>query len=162
MGLEEIALRVGNRPGELASVARILARERINLAAISVDSTGKAGRVRMVVNRPERAVGLLTAAGLSVERHELIAVHLTDEAGSFLRVLDLLAKAKINVQSVMILLVREGGQILVALSTTNTARARSVLEKAGALSTAVETIVTNADLLASAPTIPEESVGMLL
>ena len=47
MALLEIGLRVANRPGELARVARILARERINLAAISVDSSGKNGNVRM-------------------------------------------------------------------------------------------------------------------
>lgn len=162
MVLQELALRLSNRPGQLARVARILAREQVNLAAISVDSSGKSGHVRLVVNRPEKALGLLTAAGFTVENHELIAVHLTDESGSFLRILDVLAAARVNIQSVAILIVREGSQSLVALSTSELVKARRVLEKAGFISDSAERLVTNADLLATAPTIPAESVGFLM
>jgi hypothetical protein len=162
MALLEIGLRVQNRPGELARAARLLARERINIAAISVDSSGKRGHVRVIVNRPERAVGLLTAAGFEVESRELIAVHLSDESGSFLRILDLLADAKINVLSVAILVPREGTHSLVALSTSDIRKARKVLERAGVLSENAEQIATNADLLAYAPSIPSESVGLLM
>ncbi|MCI4357682.1 MAG: ACT domain-containing protein [Thermoplasmata archaeon] len=162
MALVEIGLRVTNRPGELARVARILARERINLAAISVDSSGKNGHVRIIVNRPERALGLLTAAGFPVESRELIAVHLSDETGSFLRILDLLTEARLNVTSVAILVAREGSQSLIALSTSDIRKARQVLEKAGVLSETAELLTSNADLLAYAPSIPSESVGLLM
>ncbi len=162
MGLQEIGLRLANRPGEFARVARLLAQERINLAAISVDSSGTSGHVRLIVNRPKRAIGLLTEAGFTVEARELIAVHLNDEAGSFLRVLDLLAGAKVNVESVAILLAREGSQSLIAISTSDTKKARAVLDKGGVLSRTAERLVTNDDLLAFAPSIPSESVGLLL
>lgn len=162
MALRELALRLANRPGQLARVARLLARERINLAAISVDSSGRSGHVRMIVNRPDEALGLLTAAGFTVESHELITVHLTDEAGSFLRILDLLSEARINIQSVAILVVRDGSESLVALSLSDVTKARKVLERAKVLSDAAEHLVSNADLLASAPSIPSESVGLLL
>jgi hypothetical protein len=162
MALLEIGLQLANRPGELAKVARLLAREQINLAAISVDSSGRSGHVRLIVNRPDRAVGLLTAAGFSVESRELIAVHLADESGSFLRILDQLAQAKVNVTSVAILVVREGAESLVAISTSDIRRARKVLESAGVLSESVERLISNADLLAHSPSIPSESVGLLL
>ncbi len=162
MALIEIGLRVSNRPGELARVARSLAHEKINLAAISVDSSGKTGYVRLIVSRPARAVTLLTAAGHTVETRELIAVHLSDEAGSFLRVLDLLAEAKVNVTSVAILVGREGSQSLIALSTSDVRRARRVLQKAKVLSDSVEQIISNADLVAYAPRIPSESVGLMM
>ncbi|MCI4344877.1 MAG: ACT domain-containing protein [Thermoplasmata archaeon] len=160
--LRELALRLPNRPGTLAGVAKILARERINLAAISVDSSGVRGRVRVVVDDPDRAVRLLKAADYLVESHELIAVHLEDRSGSFLHVLDLLAKEKINIQSAAILVAREGAQSLVAFSCDDVPRARRLLEKAGFLSRGAERLVSNRDLLAAAPTIPGESVGLLL
>jgi len=162
MALKELALRVPNRPGELAHVARILAEDGINVAAISVDSTGRTGHVRMIVSRPEEALGLLTAAGFTVESHELITVRLTDESGSFLRILELLSGAGVNVQSVAILVQREGAHSLVALATKDVAKARKVLERAGVLSASAEGLVTNADLIASAPSIPTQSVGLLL
>ena len=162
MVLLEIGLKLPNRPGELARAARILAREQINLAAISVDSSGRSGHVRLIVNRPERALALLTSHGFSVEQRELIAVHLNDEAGSFLKVLDLLAGARINVLGVALLIPREGSQSLVALSTSDPAKARRLLDRAGVVSDSAERLSSNADLLAYAPSIPSESVGLLL
>ncbi|MGP8073127.1 MAG: ACT domain-containing protein [Thermoplasmata archaeon] len=162
MTLREISLTLPNRPGALAGVARTLARERINLAAISVDSTATKGRVRLVVSDPDRAMTFLTAAGYETEVREMMAVRLEDRAGSFLRVLEALARAKVNVQSVAILVARDGNQSLVALSANDLPRARKILRQAGFASTAAERLVSNADLLASAPSIPGESVGLLL
>jgi hypothetical protein len=162
MGLREISLTLPNRPGALAGVARTLAKDRINLAAISVDSTPTRGRVRLVVSDPDRALVLLTAAGYAVEVRELMAVRLEDRAGSFLRILETLARAKVNLQSVAILISREGNQPLVALSANDLPRARKILRKAGFAAPLADRLVSNADLLASAPTIPGESVGLLL
>jgi len=162
MSLREISLTLPNRPGALAGVARTLAKERINLAAISVDSAAGRGRVRLVVNDPDRAMGLLSTAGYPVEVREMLAVRLEDRAGSFLRVLEVLAREKVNLQSVAILIAREGNHSLVALSANDLPRARRILQKAGFASQLAERLVSNADLLATAPTIPSESVGLHL
>ncbi|MGA8275494.1 MAG: ACT domain-containing protein [Thermoplasmata archaeon] len=162
MGLREISLTLPNRPGALAGVARTLAKDRINLAAIGVDSTPSRGRVRLVVSDPDRAVTLLAAAGYTPEVREMMAVRLEDRSGSFLRVLETLAKAKVNVQSVAILIARESNQPVVALSASDLAHARKVLRKAGFVPPLAERPMSNADLLAGAPTIPGESVGLLL
>jgi len=162
MTLQELALELPNRPGALAGVARILAKERINLAALSVDSTARRGHVRLVVSDPARARALLSEAGYRVETHELIAVRLEDRAGSFLQVLEALSAAGVNLQSVAILVVREGSQSLVAFSSEDLPRARQVLRQGGFISERAERLVSNRDLLAKAPAIPAESVGLLL
>ena len=162
MALREISLSLPNRPGTLAAVARTLAAARINVAAISVDSTGTRGRVRLIVNDPDRAMALLGAAGYSAEAREMIAVRLEDRAGSFLQVLEALAKGKVNLQSVAILVAREGNHPLVALSTDDLARARRILRQAGYASRLADRLVSNPDLLAAAPTIPAESVAFMM
>ncbi len=162
MALREISLTLPNRPGALAGVSKTLAKARINLAAISVDSAAGKGRVRLIVNDPDRAVGLLATAGYDPEVREMIAVRLEDRAGSFLRVLEVLARERINVQSVAILVAREGNLPLVALSASDLTRARRILQRAGFASRAAEGLVSNGDLLAGAPSIPGESVGLLL
>jgi hypothetical protein len=162
MALQELSLQLPNRPGALVRVARILAREQINLAAISVDSTRARGHVRLVVSNPAAARRLLEQAGYAVETHDLIAVRLEDRAGSFLKVLDALAASNVNVVSVAILVAREGAQSLVALSTDDLARARKVLRDGGFIAEGAERLISNADLLAAAPAIPAESVGLLL
>ena len=162
MALREIALSLPNRPGTLMGVARTLAKERINVAAISVDATAAKGRVRLIVSDPARALRLLTAAGYRATSREILAVRLEDRAGSFLRVLEVLAREKVNLQSVAILVAREGNQPLVALSTSNLARARAILQRSGFASHLAGRLVSNPDLLAAAPSIPSESVGLLL
>jgi hypothetical protein len=162
MSLREISLTLPNRPGTLAGVARVLAEARINLAAISVDSSSGKGRVRLVVSQPDRAVELLNAAGYQTEVREMLAVRLEDRSGSFLRVLEVLAKAKVNLQSAAILVAREGSHPVVALSTSNLDRARKLLTRNGFSSDGPEGLLTNSDLLAGAPTVPSESVGLLL
>ncbi len=162
MVLREISLTLPNRPGALAGVARTLARERINLAAIGVDSNQGRGRIRLIVNDPDRAVRLLSDAGYETEVREMLAVRLEDRAGSFLKVLEALAEEGLNIQSVAILVAREGNHPLVAVSTNDLGRARRVLQKAGFVSRAAEGLVSNGDLLASAPSIPGETVGLLL
>jgi hypothetical protein len=162
MPLQELALELPNRPGALAGIARILAQERINVAAISVDSNARRGHVRLVLSDPKRARTLLADAGFRVEIHELIAIRLEDRTGSFLQVLDALARAQVNIQSVAILVVREGGKSLVGISSDDLAKARQALRKGGFLSETAERLVSNRDLLATAPSIPQESVGLLL
>jgi hypothetical protein len=162
MPLREIALTLPNKPGALAGIARTLAKERINVAAISVDSTVSKGHVRLIVSDPDRAVRLLGQAGYTTEVREMLAVRLEDRAGSFLRVLEALAKGKINIASVAILVAREGNQPLAAVATSDLPKTRRILQEAGFASQLAERLVTNSDLLATAPTIPPESVGMLL
>ena len=162
MALREITFTLPNRPGALARVARTLAKERVNLAAISVDSAAGKGRVRLIVSDPDRATVLLETAGFNVEVREMIAVRLEDRAGTFLRVLETLAQERINIQSVAILVAREGNQTLVALSTSDLPRTRKLLHRSGVASRAAERLVSNEELLATAPTIPSESVGLLL
>jgi hypothetical protein len=162
MALQEISLTLPNRPGALAGVARLLAGARINLAAVSVDSTPSRGRVRLIVNAPERAVTLLSEEGYRPEVRELLAVRLEDRAGSFLRILEVLARGKVNVTSAAVLVAREGNLPLVALATSSPGRAHKLLAAAGFASQHAERLISNSDLLAGAPTIPSESVGLLL
>jgi hypothetical protein len=162
MALKEIALRMPNRPGQIARVARLLAEQRINIAAISLDSSGARSSVRLIPDRPDRAVTILEDAGFTVDCHDTIVVHLEDRAGSFLKVLDILAASKVNVESIAILVAREGSQSLAAIATDDIARARRVLQEGGFASGKAESLVSNADVRSSAPAIPSESVGLLL
>jgi hypothetical protein len=160
--LLEISFAIPNRPGALAGVARRLAENRINVAAISVESAGRKGTVRLIVSRPDRAVHLLREAGYEPTSAELLPVHLEERAGSLVEVLDCLAEARINVRSVTLLVQREGSRALVALGVSEPAKAVALLRKSGHYSTGAEGLVTNSDLVAAAPAIPSQSVGLLL
>lgn len=162
MPIQELSLRLPNRPGQLAEVLRRLANERINIAAVSVDSTRAQGRVRLVVSDPTRALEVMRDAEFPVEARELITIALEDRPGSLLQALDLLAKGRVNILSITLLVTRERSRVLVALSVNNLLKARRVLTDGGYLAHESVRRITNADLLGVSPSIPSESVGMLL
>jgi hypothetical protein len=162
MGLTEISLHLPNRPGQLAAVARILARKGINVASIHVDSTASRGDVRLVVSDPRGAVPLLKQAKYDVRTSELVPIQLEDRAGSFLKVLDTLSAAKINIEHVVLLVRREGTKTVVGLGLSDLPKARRILRKSGFLPKGGEDVISNAELVAVAPAIPSESVGLML
>jgi len=162
MPIQELSLRLPNRPGQLAEVLRLVAQERINIAAVSVDSTRARGHVRLVVSDPVRALEVLRDAGLPVETREMITIALEDRPGSLLQALDLLGKGKVNILSITLLVTRERARVLVALSVNNLPKARRLLTEGGYLSPEAGHRLSNADLLGVSPSIPSESVGMLL
>ncbi|HEV2166552.1 MAG TPA: ACT domain-containing protein [Thermoplasmata archaeon] len=162
MTLIELSLHLPNRPGQLAEIARLLAQKQINVASIHVDSKGARGDVRLVVSDPKGALVLLKKMGYAVQTHELVAIQLEDKAGSFLKVLDCLTDAGINIQHVVLLVQREGNRTLVGLGLDDLTRARRILRSQGFLAPGAERLVSNSDLIAAVPSIPSESVGLML
>lgn len=162
MTIQELSLRLPNRPGQLAGVLRRLAEERINIAAVSVDSTRDQGHVRLVVSDPGRAVEILRDAEFPVETRELLTISLEDRPGSLLQALDVLAKGRVNILSITLLVTRERARVLVALGVDTLPKARRLLIQGGFLSHEIHRGLTNSDLLGVAPSISSESVGMLL
>ncbi|HLY76954.1 MAG TPA: ACT domain-containing protein [Thermoplasmata archaeon] len=162
MPIQELSLRLPNSPGQLAEILRRLSQERINIAAVSVDSTRSQGHVRLVVSDPVRALEVMRDAELPVETRELITIALEDKPGSLLQALDLLAKGRVNILSITLLVTREHARVLVALSVNNMPKARRLLTEKGYLSHDGAGSLTNADLLGVSPAISSESVGMLL
>ncbi len=146
----------------MAEVLRRLAHERINIAAVSVDSTRAQGRVRLVVSDPVRALEVMRDAEFPVETRDLITISLEDRPGSLLQALDVLAKGRVNILSITLLVTRERSRVLVALSVNNLPKARRLLMETGFMAHEGARHLTNADLLGVAPSIPSESVGMLL
>lgn len=162
MALIELSLKLPNRPGQLAGVARRLAEQQINVASIDVDSVRRNGNVRLIVSDPKGAIPLLRKAGYEVRTKELLPVQLEDRAGSFLQVLDALSRSRINIEHVVLLVQREGGRTLVALGVSDLSKARRILQKGKFLSAEAERLVSNSDLVAAVPAIPSTSVGMMM
>ena len=90
----EITVRVANSPGSLGRVAQALGTERINVLAMSVDPTGL---LRMVVDNPLHATGLLREQHYQVEERDVLYTVMPNEPGSLGRTLKVIADAGVNV-----------------------------------------------------------------
>ena len=92
---KEITVKLANSPGTLSRVAQILGVERINLLAMSVDTSGA---LRMVVDNPLHAAGTLREQHYNIEERDVLYTAMPNEPGSLGRALKLLADAGVNVE----------------------------------------------------------------
>jgi hypothetical protein len=91
----ELTLRLQNSPGMLARVCQLIAKERINIAAINL-----AGPlvVRLVVDNPVHAAAILREHHYQVEERDVIYTTTSNDPGALMRITMLIADAGINVE----------------------------------------------------------------
>jgi hypothetical protein len=93
----ELTLRLQNSPGALARVCDLLASEAINVSALMLDP---AGTMRLIVDNPTHAAGLLRERHYEVVEHPVLFVQLGHRAGAFASVARMLAASGINLDYV--------------------------------------------------------------
>jgi hypothetical protein len=91
----ELNLRVPNSPGTLAGLCRVLADERVNIVAISVEPNGQ---LRLVVDNHVRAASILRDRHYQVTERQVVFVPLANGPGALAPVLALAAQAGVNIE----------------------------------------------------------------
>lgn len=95
----QLTVPVDNRPGRLATVSGILAREKINIRAITISSFGDRGFLNILVDDPTLAHKALTKEGIQAELKEIIAVLIDDKPGGMDALAQILAANGINIEN---------------------------------------------------------------
>lgn len=98
MKVKQISVFIENRSGRLREVADVLGKNSINIRALSLADTSDYGILRLIVDRPASAVGILKTAGFTLSETDVIAVEVCDKPGGLAEVLDVLGDAGINVE----------------------------------------------------------------
>jgi hypothetical protein len=91
----ELNLRVPNSPGTLAGLCHVLADERINIVAISVEPNGQ---LRLVVDNHVRAASILRDRHYQVTERQVMFVPIANGPGALAPVLALAAEAGVNIE----------------------------------------------------------------
>jgi hypothetical protein len=92
---KELSVKLPNSPGSLSRVAQILADERVNLIALSVETSGT---LRMVVDNPLHAAATLREKNYQVDERDVLYATMPNEPGSLSRTVRLIAEAGINLE----------------------------------------------------------------
>ncbi|HVL47731.1 MAG TPA: hypothetical protein VM889_04155 [Candidatus Thermoplasmatota archaeon] len=91
---------IENTPGQLSRAASALGRERINIDALSLETQGHLGMLRLLTTRTGEAVKVLRNQGIEAHESEAIAIPLGNRPGELGRVSSELAAAGLNIESV--------------------------------------------------------------
>lgn len=130
MCVKQISVILDNVPGVFLSVSECLARENINIRAISVADTSSTSTVRFVTDNPEKTLSVLRSNKYKVQENDVIAVEIPDHPGALRAVLKPLKEANINVLYFYTYLGRgESGQPIVILGVDRTEEALEALKR---------------------------------
>jgi hypothetical protein len=91
----ELSLRIGNSPGALAGVCRLLSDERVNIVALTLEA---GGQVRLVVDNHVHAAAVLRDHHHQVTERDVIVTVVPHTPGSLASTLKLVADADVNVE----------------------------------------------------------------
>jgi hypothetical protein len=98
MEVAQISIFLENRTGGLADVFDVLARNGVDVKALSLADMSDFGILRLVVPEPDRTWRTLKDAGFTVDKTRVVAVEVPDRAGGLLETLLVLKRAGINVE----------------------------------------------------------------
>ena len=91
----ELSLRLGNSPGSLAGVCRLLSNERVNILALGLEA---AGQLRLLVDNHVHAGAVLREHHHQVTERDVIVTVVPNAPGSLGPMMKLMADADINVE----------------------------------------------------------------
>ena len=98
MKLQQLSLFSENKPGHVIAPCRLLAREGIDIRALSLADTQRFGILRMIVSDWQQAKRLLEEAGSAVKVTDVVAVEVPDRPGGLADVLSLFEGSSINIE----------------------------------------------------------------
>jgi hypothetical protein len=94
----QLAVSLQNKPGELAQICSTLGKAGVNILAMLAPYVKGRGKVRLLIDSPEKAKEALNAAKIRFSEEEVIALSLDNRAGALAEITEKLAQAKINLK----------------------------------------------------------------
>ena len=131
MTVRQLSVFLENRPGRLCAATDLLAREGINLSALTVADTAEFGILRLIVDQPDRAREVLMGEGIIVRISDVLAVAMDDAPGGAVGILHLLSEAGLNVEYLYACVGKQSGKAIMIVRTDDIEKAEQVLQKGG-------------------------------
>ena len=142
MTIEQLSVFLENKPGRLVEVLETLAGAGIDLRALSLADTENFGILRIIVDKPARALKVLQDEGYGVELIDVIPVSVDDKPGAFASALRVLSDAGITVEYTYVFVAPKTGAIGKAYAVIcvddNTAAVKTLSDNGLALLSAEE------------------------
>ena len=131
MIIKQLSVFLENKPGRLCAATDVLAKEGVNISALTLADTSEFGILRMIVDQPELARDVLTKSGVVVRLSDVIAVAMDDAPGGAVGILHLLSEAGLNVEYMYACVGKLSGKALMIIRTDDAEAAASTLHRGG-------------------------------
>lgn len=94
----QLSIFLENKTGRLNDVTKVLSKAGVNMRAFSVADNSDFGILRLLVDDTDKAKQVLKDNGFAVSTTDVIALNISNTAGTLDKILDLLAQAKVYIE----------------------------------------------------------------
>jgi len=122
MNIHQISVFLENRTGQLAEITRLLAKEGVDIRAISIAETADYGLARMIVDDSHKASSILLQHGDVLSMTPVWAVEVPDRPGGLAELLEVLAEAHVDVEYMYSLFAHQEGKAYMVLRISDEPR----------------------------------------
>ena len=129
--LKQVSIYAENVKGKMLEITSLLAKEDINILGSVTNDSAEYGIVRMVVSNPNKAVEVLSGAGIICKLTDVIAVEILDEVGNLQKLLQALDDANISVDYLYLSFNRESGCPIMVFHTNDIPEVENSLKSKG-------------------------------
>ena len=82
MAVKQVTVFIANKEGRIEKVTEVLKENAINISSLSLAESVDFGLLRLIVSDPQAAIDCLKGAGLSAKLSNVVAVRISNAAGS--------------------------------------------------------------------------------
>ena len=126
---KQISVFLENKPGRMANVLSALAREKVNLTALSVMDSHEHRVLRLVADDLNRSRQVIKALGTPFTESDVVIVELRNQIGALAHVCELLAGEHVNIEYAYCSAGGRNGKTYGIFKVSNTEKAMRVLSE---------------------------------
>src|SRR5438309_7538424 len=122
----QLVLSLKSKPGVLAGISRSLADARVNILSLSAAEAAGRGKIRMTVSNPVVAKRALRKSRVRFVEEVAFAKRLRNKPGALARLVEKLARGRVNIRSAYATTAGRGGATVV-ITVGTAAKARKII-----------------------------------
>ena len=131
MTVNQISIFLENKPESLSQLTDVLAKNNVNMRALSLADTSDFGIARIITDDCSAAETILKNNDYIVKTTGVIAIEIPDEAGSLNKILKLLAENGRNIEYMYGFTGRKTNSACMIIRCTNMPKTEEILEANG-------------------------------
>jgi len=131
MKVKQIAVFLENKSGRMAEITGVLAKQGINIRAMSLADTADFGILRLIVNDTKSARQILKDNGFTVGTTEVLVIEVKDKPGGLAEVLQIISENQLNIEYMYAFTQKSGETGLIIFRFDEIDKAMDTLKKAG-------------------------------
>ena len=129
MAVKQISIFVENKEGRIKKAIDTLAKENINIRALSIADTTKYGILRLIVSDNEKAIEALEKDNFIVKENEVIILAVPDEPNGLNSTLEVFDEKGINLEYLYAFVSSKTDEAIVVMRLENMEKAIEALDE---------------------------------